>query len=229
MFSKVLFSVCLIVTVLPLSTSSSVWGKWLSWFPCSPSRRKCSDGSYVYRNPQDRCHYHSCPNDQPVVCTALAVPCWDGSYVTADPNNNCIVPQCPPELIACTADAMSCPDGSYVGRDPLNNCAFYPCSDGNNGNDNDNGSDSDSCQCGPQLGLANTLCSDGVSFSGPTGVCQQYSDGTCGWEIRSCCPIESCGAVAFMLIACPNGETPLTACTTTPNDSACHWEVLPCA
>jgi hypothetical protein len=60
-------------------------------------------------------------------------------------------------------------------------------------------------------------------------VCQQYSDGTCGWEIKSCCAVQSCGALTYMLIKCPNGSTPPTACTTTPTDSACHWEILPCA
>jgi hypothetical protein len=39
--------------------------------------------------------------------------------------------------------------------------------------------------CGPQLGLANYLCPDGVSVAGPTGVCQSTPDG-CGWEILSC-------------------------------------------
>jgi hypothetical protein len=39
--------------------------------------------------------------------------------------------------------------------------------------------------CGPQLGMPNKLCSDGVHFSGPTGRCIDKGTG-CGWEIASC-------------------------------------------
>jgi hypothetical protein len=41
-------------------------------------------------------------------------------------------------------------------------------------------------QCGPQLGLPNTLCADGVTVAGPTGRCLRQADGTCGWEVIAC-------------------------------------------
>ncbi len=40
--------------------------------------------------------------------------------------------------------------------------------------------------CGPALGMPNTLCPDGVTVAGPTGVCLALEDGTCGWEVLSC-------------------------------------------
>ncbi len=39
--------------------------------------------------------------------------------------------------------------------------------------------------CGPALGMPTTLCSDGMSVSGPTGKCLAYSTG-CGWEVAAC-------------------------------------------
>lgn len=42
-------------------------------------------------------------------------------------------------------------------------------------------------ECGPQLGMPNRLCEDGVSFAGPTGRClRDPTFGVCGWEIASC-------------------------------------------
>ncbi len=52
------------------------------------------------------------------------------------------------------------------------------------------------CDCGPALGMPNVLCEDGVSVAGPTGVCLQHEDGSCGWEIATCpaaCGDAFCG------------------------------------
>ena len=43
--------------------------------------------------------------------------------------------------------------------------------------------------CGPQLGMPNWECPDGT-VGGPTGACLRNEDGTCGWEIRECDPVE---------------------------------------
>ena len=41
-------------------------------------------------------------------------------------------------------------------------------------------------ECGPALGMPNTLCPDG-SFAGPTDRClRDLETGSCGWEVRSC-------------------------------------------
>src|SRR5262245_35784175 len=46
-------------------------------------------------------------------------------------------------------------------------------------------------ECGPALGIPNYACSDGT-VGGPTGVCLQADDGTCGWEVRQCTPADEC-------------------------------------
>jgi hypothetical protein len=40
--------------------------------------------------------------------------------------------------------------------------------------------------CGPPLGMPNTLCSDGKTVAGPTGKCLPSGWGTCAWEVISC-------------------------------------------
>lgn len=41
--------------------------------------------------------------------------------------------------------------------------------------------------CGPQLGMPNVLCPDGVHVAGPTGRCLLDPESRrCGWEIASC-------------------------------------------
>ncbi len=40
--------------------------------------------------------------------------------------------------------------------------------------------------CGPALGMPNTLCADGVTVAGPTGQCLRQGDGSCGWEVIRC-------------------------------------------
>jgi hypothetical protein len=40
-------------------------------------------------------------------------------------------------------------------------------------------------ECGPALGLPNTICADG-SVGGPTGRCLPLEHRGCGWEVREC-------------------------------------------
>lgn len=40
--------------------------------------------------------------------------------------------------------------------------------------------------CGPSMGMPNTLCDDGKTVAGPTGRCLRHDDGSCGWEVISC-------------------------------------------
>jgi len=48
----------------------------------------------------------------------------------------------------------------------------------------------DSCEpqaCGPELGMPNRLCPDGVNVAGPTGRClRDPALDVCGWEIATC-------------------------------------------
>jgi hypothetical protein len=42
-------------------------------------------------------------------------------------------------------------------------------------------------ECGPQLGMPNILCSDGIHVAGPTDRClRDPATRACGWEILSC-------------------------------------------
>ena len=40
--------------------------------------------------------------------------------------------------------------------------------------------------CGENPGGSTTLCADGVTEAGPTGVCSRNRDGVCEWEVREC-------------------------------------------
>jgi hypothetical protein len=61
--------------------------------------------------------------------------------------------------------------------------------------------------CGPALGMPNELCADGVTQSGPTGVCSRDDSGECRWEVRSCPePVEqACGGMVAGN-GCPEGQ-----------------------
>lgn len=50
-------------------------------------------------------------------------------------------------------------------------------------------------ECGPQLGIPSTTCSDG-SVGGPTGRCLRLDTGGCGWEVRDCPPDGEGGSTA---------------------------------
>jgi hypothetical protein len=67
--------------------------------------------------------------------------------------------------------------------------------------------------CGPKPEMANVLCPDGVTMSGP-GECMATDDG-CAWDIIECPkdvqPI-ACGGIAGK--QCPVGQT----CVDDPND-----------
>jgi hypothetical protein len=83
-----------------------------------------------------------------------------------------------PELVACTDDAKECPGGVYVSRDPAHNCEFPSCPKPPQCSEWD---------CGPQPGMPNSLCWDGVTLAGP-GACERQENGQCGWTIVSCPP-----------------------------------------
>ena len=76
----------------------------------------------------------------------------------------------------------------------------------------------DEAECGPQLGMPNILCPDGVTVAGPTGRCLRQADGTCGWEVISCppCTGSSCGTPCASSAQCAGGEY----CTT--EDGVCN-------
>lgn len=94
---------------------------------CPTDVHKCPDGSFVKRDPNQKCMFPPCPPTQPVGCPEDAKQCPDGTFVTRDPNQRCMFPPCPGPIV-CPADTRLCPDGStFVSRDPSKNCAFQSC------------------------------------------------------------------------------------------------------
>jgi hypothetical protein len=102
--------------------------------------------------------------------------------------------------LAAPSDAKVCPGGSSVGRTVCSKSASGQC-------EWDFpacpvvGEDGGSCACaGPAPSAPTAICPDG-STAGP--VCVTASDGTCGWQIRSCTTQVCPGLGCFP--NCPNG------------------------
>ena len=92
----------------------------------------------------------------------------------------------------------------------------------------------DDSLCGPELGMPNTLCDDGVTWAGPTGSCLALGDGTCAWEVATCpeaCAPSECGpALGMPNTLCPDGVTvagPTGECSRN-EDGECAWVVIAC-
>ncbi len=64
-------------------------------------------------------------------------------------------------------------------------------------------------ECGPALGMPNTLCSDGTTVAGPTGRCLRNGGGSCGWEVGQC------------PTACVSSESCSSGSHCTTEDGAC--------
>jgi len=92
---------------------------------CITDVKKCPDGSYVSRDPDNNCAFESCPVEiDQTICASDVKECPDGSYVSRDHSNNCEFHSC---SVVCASDLHQCWYGSYVSRDPDNNCAFESC------------------------------------------------------------------------------------------------------
>ena len=68
--------------------------------------------------------------------------------------------------------------------------------------------------CGPQLGMPNTLCPDGKTTAGPTGNCIGQGSGTCGWEVIEC-PQVVCKATGCSGQICSDQDV-VTTCEWYP-------------
>lgn len=102
---------------------------------------------------------------KPVPPSCAAILCAPG-YVCEDKggHGHCFRIKDPCATLRCR-DGYAC-----VASGGLAACEPVLCADG---------------ACGPALGMPNALCPDGVTVSGPTGNCLEYSTG-CGWEVVSC-------------------------------------------
>ncbi|KAL9186071.1 hypothetical protein ACHAXT_005309 [Thalassiosira profunda] len=82
---------------------------------CSDDMRECSDGSFVGRNPRDRCRFFKCPvveSESNSLAAGISA-----SFAQNKPSPN----------KQCKEDARECSDGSFVERNPANQCRFYKC------------------------------------------------------------------------------------------------------
>lgn len=100
----------------------------------------------------------------------------------------------------------------------------------------------DDAECGPQMGMPNWLCDDGVTVAGP-GPCERGADGVCAWSVVTCptadtgsdgrdtCPVEDCGpALGMPDTLCPDGvhySGPTGVCLVNA-DGTCGWEIASC-
>ena len=133
----------------------------------------------------ERCMGGIKKEEEKPICPKYPVPsCGEGTKPeTKTDANGCQYYYCVQTTrTACSQEAKECPDGSYVSRTGPN-CEFQPCATTSNL--------CDKSKCGPQLGMPNSICSDGKTIAGPTGRCLHHADGSCGWEVISC-PTTTC-------------------------------------
>jgi hypothetical protein len=151
---------------------------------CPEDAKICDDGSVVVRSGEN-CEFEECPTDgsggtgisgkhycQPSergvdVCIEIYSPVcgWNDpdkivcvTYPCASSYSNSCFACLNPEILYWTEGDCPSPVGSSK------------CTESD---------------CGPQLGMPNYLCSDGVTVAGP-GECKELEGGRCGWEIVSC-------------------------------------------
>ena len=88
--------------------------------------------------------------------------------------------------------------------------------------------------CGPQLGMPNYLCPDGVTWAGPTGQCiSTKADPQCHWQVVSCptpppdCTKEECGVEPLVASQiCSDGGTAGPVCERV--NGVCGWHITTC-
>ncbi|MFH1807941.1 MAG: hypothetical protein ABIJ09_04310 [Pseudomonadota bacterium] len=85
-------------------------------------------------------------------------------------------------------------------------------------------------ECGPPLGMPNTLCADGT-VAGP-GDCVRHADGSCGWEIITCpepCTQAECGPAPGMPnTLCSDGTLGGPGDCYRNASGTCGWEIRTC-
>lgn len=93
--------------------------------------------------------------------------------------------------------------------------------------------------CGPQMGMPNTLCPDGKTVSGPTGKCLPSGWGTCAWEVIEC-PKPKCQVTGCSGQVCADKEVvttceymnwytcyKLSECGEFGPNGSCGWKQTP--
>jgi hypothetical protein len=78
---------------------------------CALELRECKDGSFVGRDPNNRCNFSPCPKDMTMASSVTSASAQ--SVGTS--------------LNVCEQGLRECADGSFVGRDPNNSCDYFLC------------------------------------------------------------------------------------------------------
>jgi len=116
---------------------------------CHKDMLECEGGTFVTRNPDNKCEFHTCPpvkettpeKETPLECEDELLECpGGGNYVGRDPSNGCDFFPCPeprPKPIevesaetataGCDEDFLRCSGGLLVFRNPADSCNFFPC------------------------------------------------------------------------------------------------------
>jgi hypothetical protein len=128
-----------------------------------PSKKQCKDPSRVY------------VSTDPAECSLIKYYCASGEGFSDECGCGCVEP------VGTPCGDTSCGAGEYCCNDSCGICApigavciQIACAPACAPED-----------CGPPLGMPNTLCADGETVAGPTGSCIPTADG-CGWEVVSC-------------------------------------------
>lgn len=111
---------------------------------CPMDVKKCSDGSFVSRDPLNKCEFATCPTCSLKPETGLCEAVFPRFYYDAtdgackkftyggcggNENNFETAKECKAACATtvCAADTRECPSGSVLSRDPEDNCQFPAC------------------------------------------------------------------------------------------------------
>jgi hypothetical protein len=108
---------------------------------CTDELKRCSDGSFVSRDPNNKCEWLECPTDEPLPgsINALSGQLSSASEASDPPNTDIIAivgsvhekspaqPAAYLNALPCEKDLFTCHDGSFVERDFNNGCKFFEC------------------------------------------------------------------------------------------------------
>ncbi len=120
------------------ASSSSTAAK-VSRFPvvghhghCTDELKRCSDGSFVARDPNSKCEFSKCPTNEQGSIEALSGQFSTTSESTDHASTNIVdaedsVHEKDKQMNDCSQALFQCEDGHYVRQDPNNGCNWYPC------------------------------------------------------------------------------------------------------
>jgi hypothetical protein len=112
---------------------------------CSDEVKRCTDGTFIRRDPRNKCEWFECPSSEPSM-NALSSPHMSTRDRPRDYLNANLKQETKGEqtenkqrdhetVSPCENDLLTCQDGSFVGRDFGNGCKFFNCPNENTDED----------------------------------------------------------------------------------------------